>query len=74
MCKFFNIYEESLYQVCVNLQNMLETALFSGKIYTANKNFRRQSVKVGFGSSGIVKWRQDIAWDWDREMKCLKNS
>ena len=25
--------------MCVNLQNMEETALFSGKFYTADKNF-----------------------------------
>ena len=30
--------------MCVNLQNMEETALFSGKIYTADKNFTRPPV------------------------------
>ena len=30
--------------MCVNLQNMEETALFSGKIYTADKNFTRPRV------------------------------
>ena len=30
-------------KVCVNLQNMQETALFSGKIYTADKNFTQPS-------------------------------
>ena len=31
-------------KVCVNLQNMQETALFSGKNYTADKNFTRPPV------------------------------
>ena len=44
ICKFISIYEESLHYVCVNLQNMLATALFSGKIYTANTNFIRPPV------------------------------
>ena len=47
MCKFFNNYEEGLHEVmkvCVNLQNMEETALFSGKIYTADKTFTRPPV------------------------------
>ena len=30
--------------MCVNLQNMYETALFSGKIYTADKNITRPPV------------------------------
>ena len=29
--------------MCENLQNMQETALFSGKIYTADKNFTQPS-------------------------------
>ena len=32
--------------MCVNLQNMEETALFSGKIYIADKNFTRPPVVV----------------------------
>ena len=30
--------------MCVNLQNMEETAEFSGKIYTADKNFTRPPI------------------------------
>ena len=30
--------------VCLNLQNIEETALFYGKIYTVDKNFTRPSV------------------------------
>ena len=31
-------------KVCLNLQNIEETALFYGKIYTADKNFTRPPV------------------------------
>ena len=50
MCKFFNGYEESLHKVYINLQNMYETALFSGKIYTADKNITRPPVATNFKS------------------------
>ena len=44
MCKLLNSYEQSLHCVGVNLKNVYENALFSGKIYTDDKNFTRLPV------------------------------
>ena len=37
MCKFFNLYEESLHLGVCKLAKYVRTALFSGKIYTSDK-------------------------------------
>ena len=44
MCKFFNSYEESLHLGVCKLAKYVRTALFSGKIYTSDKNFTRPPV------------------------------
>ena len=44
MCKFFNLYEESLHLGVCKLAKYVRTALFSGKIYTSDKNFTRLPV------------------------------
>ena len=44
MCKFFNLYEESLHLGVCKLAKYVRTALFSGKIYTSDKNFTRPPV------------------------------
>ena len=44
MCKLFDSYEESLHLGVCKLANLEKTALFSGKIYTADKNFTRPPV------------------------------
>ena len=50
--------------VCLNLQNMWETALFSGKVYTADKNFTRPPVvTVATNSkSGTAMYSLMIEW------------
>ena len=45
-------------EVCLNLQNIEETALFYGKIYTADKNFTRPpvaTVATNFKSGQMAK-------------------
>ena len=44
MCKFFILYEESLHLGVCKLAKYVRTALFSGKIYTSDKNFTRPPV------------------------------
>ena len=49
-------------KVCVNLQNMQETALFSGQIYTADKNFTRPLVAtVATNSKSVIEY----AWIYE---------
>ena len=44
MCKFFNSCEGSLHLGVCKLAKYVRTALFSGKIYTSDKNFTRPPV------------------------------
>ena len=44
MCKLFDSYEESLHLGVCKLAKYEKNALFSGKIYTADKNFTRPPV------------------------------
>ena len=48
--------------MCVNLQNMLEAALFSGKIYTADNNFTRPPVATNSKSGGRTDGMDGMGW------------
>ena len=59
MCKFFNSYEESLHLGVCKLAKYVRTALFSGKIYTSDKNFTRPpvaTVATNSKSGNLLGW------------------
>ena len=56
MCKFFNLYEESLHLGVCKLAKYVRTALFSGKIYTSDKNFTRPPVATVATNSKSVQY------------------
>ena len=49
--------------MCVNLQHMKETGLFSGKIYTAGKKFTRPPVATNFKSAKPLQLYQRQSLD-----------
>ena len=80
MCKFFNLYEESLHLGVCKLAKYVRTALFSGKIYTSDKNFTRPPVATVATNSksgyfiGQVKLIVSLPKDTNTTDNARKNS
>ena len=68
MCKFFNLYEESLHLGVCKLAKYVRTALFSGKIYTSDKNFTRPPVATNSKSATPLQLSLDT-YDYCIKMK-----